>query len=60
MTVKIKETSHYEDGQKKTKAARKAKKAALQPIDKTFDQLSSQEKDDLLKALAIAAGIIEE
>jgi len=60
MTVKIKDTDHYKDGQKKAGEKRAAKKAARAPLGKAFSQLSDPEKDDLLKALAIINGLVEE
>jgi len=59
--IKAKETTHYTDVQKpandKEKAKHKVKDAF---VGKAFDDLNSQEKDDLLRALAIQTGLIEE
>jgi len=47
--------------QAKGKAAKQARQDAKTSFDgKTFDSLTGPEKDELLKALAISAGIIAE
>jgi hypothetical protein len=63
--TKLRETTAYltdhkpaRDVVKAKRSARKAMKSAFK--GKTFASLTSEEKDDLLKALAIRAGIIEE
>jgi hypothetical protein len=63
--VKLRETSEYIAGQGANEAKRKAKAKAKAQVKtslkgKTFDELTGPEKDDLLKALAIQAGLIEE
>lgn len=63
--VKAKETTDYIENQKplhdKVKAKRQGKKdAEVAFAGKVFGDLTGPEKDDLLKALAIQAGIIEE
>ena len=62
--VKMREQSHMAakeaeaEAKRATKAAKKDRRSAFE--GKTFSGLNSQEKDDLLMALAIEAGIIEE
>lgn len=63
--IKARSLQHFKDEQEPQQNRRKAKQrgkvSAKQQFEgKTFATLSNQEKDDLLKALAIAAGIIEE
>lgn len=54
-------------GNQERKAARRRKHqeierrtAASAPLGKVFDDLTAEEKDDLLKRLAIMAGLVEE
>lgn len=63
--VKLRGTPEYAASQAPREAKRKATKAALDSAKgsfegKVFGDLNGQEKDDLLKALAIRAGLIEE
>lgn len=63
--VKAKETAHYQDAQKpvddKIKAKAQAKAQLKTSMEgKAFADLNAQEKDELLKILAIQAGLIEE
>lgn len=63
--IKAKETAHYIDIQKPVDDKKKMKLQSKKDADalfsgKTFNDLTGPEKDDLLKALAIQAGIIEE
>lgn len=45
---------------KKERQSRERKADAGQPLGKTFAELTSEEKDDILKRLAIMAGLVEE
>jgi hypothetical protein len=63
--VKLRETPEYVAGQGVNEAKRKVKAKVKVQVKtslegKTFDELTGPEKDDLLKALAIQAGLIEE
>lgn len=63
--VKLRQTSHFTNGQGAAKSARDAAKAARDARrasleGETWAGLTPAQKDDVLKALAIEAGIIEE
>ena len=62
---KLKESDRWTNGKGKERRAerlaRRARRQAKRDFkDKVFADLTDEEKGDLLKALAIAAGIIEE
>lgn len=63
--VKARNLQHFKDEQEPEQNKRKAKQHAKASVrqqfeGKVFSGLSSQEKDDLLKAMAIQLGFIEE
>lgn len=63
--VRLRETPEYIAGQGVEEEKRKAKSQAKAQVKgsvegKVFADLNGQEKDDLLKVLAIQAGLIEE
>lgn len=63
--INLKNTEHYRQGQgkkaekiKKIKDAEDAIKTDL--INTTWDSLTSEQKDEILKVLAMQAGLVEE
>ena len=63
--VKARELKHFEDGQKPLEEKRKAKERVRRLGPETFKgkifaKLTEGEKDELLKTLAIAAGLVLE
>lgn len=63
--IKARKLKHFEDGQKATEEQRKAKERARRTgpeafKGKVFSDLTGTEKDDLLKSLAVSAGILTE
>lgn len=59
--VKIRTTDHFINGQGAEKAAKAVKAARRSPLGgQAFADLNPPQKDELLRILAIEAGIIEE
>ena len=56
---KLRDDSAKEE-RRAAKRKQKAKQDAAAPLGKAFDDLTGAEKDDLLKRLAIVAGLVEE